>query len=113
LSLIPHAFSTALPIADLSKISIEHSEVGGIAQQLAWNGKYLAVTFKDTNSIAIFQTSIRKHQLNILPMCLVSGNGTEFPSYIVFQPSYKNHSAADSILTIAWSSGRIQFFPFV
>ena len=105
---------SALPIADLSKISIEHSDVGGIAQQLAWNGKYLAVTFKDTNSVAIFQTSIRRHQLNILPMCLVPGHhGTEFPSYIVFQPSYKNQAAAENILTIAWSSGRIQFFPFV
>lgn len=107
-------FPAALPIADLSKISIEHSEVGGIAQQLAWNGKYLAVTFVDTNAVAIFQTSIRKHQLNVLPMCLISGHhGTEFPTYILFQPFYKQQSSAENILTIAWSSGRIQFFPFV
>lgn len=33
----------ALPIADLSKISIENSEIGGITQQLAWNGRYLTI----------------------------------------------------------------------
>lgn len=102
----------ALPVADLSKISIDNCVIGGLAQQLAWNGRILAVTFKDTNSIAIFQTSIRKHQLSIVQLCLVSGHGIEFPSFITFQPSYQQ-GQADNILTIAWSSGRIQFFPFV
>ena len=100
----------ALPVADLSKISFDRNEIGGITQQLAWNGKYLAVSFKDTNSIAIFQTTIRNHQLSILPMCLICGLGVEFPSFITFQPDYKQ---AANILCIGWSSGRIQFFPFV
>lgn len=103
----------ALPVADLSKIGIERAEVGGIVQQLSWNGKYLAVSFKETNVIAIFQTTIRKHQLNIVPMCLISGVGVEFPSFIAFQPTYKQIKAAENNLTIGWSSGRIQFFPFV
>lgn len=103
----------ALPVADLSKIAIELTEVGGIVQQLAWNGKYLAVTFKETAAVAIFQTTIRKHQMNIVPMCLISGIGIEFPTYISFQPTYKQAQAADNNLTIGWSSGRIQFFPFV
>lgn len=100
----------ALPVADLSKISIGNSEVGGIAQQLAWNGYQLAITFKDTNAVAIFQTNIRQHSMNIIPLCLISGLGIEFPSFIIFQPSYKK---VENILTIGWSSGRIQFFPFV
>lgn len=106
----------ALPVADLSKISLEHSEVGGFAQQLAWNGKYLAITFKDTNSVAIFQTNIRKHDLNIVASCLISGNsGIEFPSVIAFQPTYKHNQTAsgNGFLTIGWSSGRIEFFPLV
>lgn len=103
----------SLPVADLSKISIDGIEIGGITQQLAWNGKYLAVTFKDTNAIAIFQTTIRKHQLSIVPMCLISGVGVEFPSFIAFQPTYKQAQSAENNLTIGWSSGRIQFFSFV
>lgn len=99
----------ALPVVDLNKITIDNKDIGGIAQQLAWNGEYLAITFKDTNAVAVFQTKIRKHQLNIVPLCLVSGLGIEFPSFIVFQPSYK---PSENILTIGWSSGRIQFFPF-
>lgn len=93
----------ALPVADLSN----NSEVGGETQQLAWNGKYLAITFKDTSAVAIFQTTIRTHQLSVVPCCLISGHGIEFPTFILFQPSHKNN-----VLTIGWSSGRIQFFPF-
>ena len=102
----------ALPVADLSKISIDNKEVGGATQQLAWNGKYLAITFRDTNAIAIFQTVVRKHQLNIVPMCFLSGSGTEFPTFIIFQPQYQD-DIKKSVLTIGWSSGRIQFFPLV
>jgi aladin len=103
----------ALPVADLAQVEIEYFESGGVAQQLAWNGKYLGVSFKNTNSIAVFQTTIRQHQLIVLPMFFICGLGTEFPSYITFQPSYKNPSNVDNVLTIAWSSGRIQFYPFV
>lgn len=103
----------ALPVADLSKITLDHMEAGGLAQQIAWNGKYLAISFKDTNSIAIFQTSLRQHQLHILPMFFIAGLAVEFPTFITFQPNYKKGSSIDNVLTIAWSSGRIQFFPFV
>lgn len=102
----------ALPVADLSKISIEHTEVGGDTQQLAWNGRYLAITFKDTSAVAIFQTTIRTHQLSVVPFCLVSGHGIEFPTFILFQPSHKSKQSGQNVLTIGWSSGRIQFFPF-
>lgn len=104
----------AIPIADLSKIKIEHSEIGGKAQQLVWNGRYLAISFKDTNSIAIFQTNIQKHALSIVPSSLISGIvTTEYPTFIQFQPNYKNMPNVNAIvLTIGWSSGRVQFFPF-
>lgn len=108
-----HQPQRALPVADLSKITLEHSEAGGLAQQIAWNGKYLAISFKDSNSIAVFQTSVRQHQIHILPMFFIAGCGIEFPTFITFQPSYKNSSSLDNVLTIAWSTGRIQFFPFV
>jgi aladin len=101
----------ALPVADLSKISLEHIEVGGNGQQIAWNGKYLAISFKDTNAIAVFQTSVQHHQMHILAMFFIAGIGFEFPNFITFQPNYK--AALENVLTIGWSSGRIQFFPFV
>lgn len=109
----------ALPVADLSKVTIEHNESGGggIAQQLAWNGKYLAISFKESNQIAVFQTTIRQHQLLVLPMFFICGLGAaEFPSFITFQPFYKANSSndlIDHVLTIGWSSGRVQFYPFV
>lgn len=99
---------TALPIADLSRVMVEDLETGGTAQQLAWNGKYLAISFKDTNSVAIFQTTIRKHQLNVMPIGLVSKLAFEFPTFISWQPNY----GENNVLTIAWSSGEIQFVPF-
>lgn len=102
----------ALPVADLSKIAVENSEVGGITQQLAWNGHYLAISFKNTNAIAIFQTVLRKHNLNLVPLCFISGIGNELPSFITFQPQYKQAQKTGNVLTIGWSSGRIQFAPF-
>lgn len=106
----------ALPLADLSKVAIEQNECGGCAQQIAWNGRFLAVSFKNTNTIAIFQTTILAHQLNILPMFFLCGQGAaEYPTFITFQPSYKNNcpNSIENVLTIGWSSGRVQFYPFV
>jgi aladin len=108
-----HETQRALPVADLSKVTLENSEAGGIAQQLAWNGKYLAISFKETNSVAIFQTSIRQHNLHVLPMFFISGIGIEFPTFITFQPAYSKPRSVENVLTIAWSTGRVQFFPFV
>jgi aladin len=104
----------ALPIADLTEVEIGSLESGGKAKQIAWDGKYVAISFKRTNSVAIFQTTIRQHHLHILPMFFVCGLGTEYPTFITFQPSYKNSPTnVDNVLTIAWSSGRIQFYPFM
>lgn len=103
----------ALPIADLSKLTISnHHDVGGQPQSLAWdpNGHFLAITFKDSPCIAIFSTYISKHNLSISPSCFLSGIGAEYPSFICFQS--KNRKNTQSVLTIGWSSGRIQYVPF-
>ncbi|XP_013112380.2 aladin [Stomoxys calcitrans] len=102
----------ALPIADLSKITVDNREVGGHPQCVAWdpNGHFLAITFKDTPCIAIFTTCIQKFNLSISPSCFLAGNGNEYPSYICFQSKHRKNS--DTVLTIGWSSGRIQYFPF-
>ncbi|KAJ6639090.1 Aladin [Pseudolycoriella hygida] len=104
----------ALPIADLSKIELSNqSDIGGQPQSLAWDskGQHLAISFKDCSSIALFLTSVNKNMINIAPDCFIVGIGTTFPSYICFQEPYKDSS--HSVLTIGWSSGVVQYFPFV
>ncbi|XP_037826248.1 aladin [Lucilia sericata] len=103
----------ALPVADLTKITVGQREVGGQPQSVAWdpNGLYLAITFKDSPCIAIFSTCIQKFNLSMSPSCFLTGIGNEYPSFICFQS--KNRKNSDSVLTIGWSSGRIQYFPFV
>nr|XP_016937078.1 aladin [Drosophila suzukii] len=104
-----------LPIADLNACSIDANRtlIGGPAQQLAWDphGNYLVVTFKSTNCIAVFRTFIQKFDLQISAAYYLSGEtATEHPSFICFQPLYKDNDR--SVLTIAWSSGRIQYYAF-
>uniref|UniRef100_A0A336KDM3 CSON008714 protein n=1 Tax=Culicoides sonorensis TaxID=179676 RepID=A0A336KDM3_CULSO len=100
----------AMPIADLSKTEIEGMEIGGRPQSLAMSpqGNLLAISFKDTNSIAVFSVSTRKFLLNVTPLGLISGLGIEFPSVICFEDTKEKNC-----LTIGWSSGRIQYFPFI
>ena len=103
----------ALPVADLTKTVVGQHEVGGQPQSVVWdpNGLYLAIIFKDSPCIAIFSTCIQKFNLNVSPSCFITGIGEESPSYICFQS--KNRKNSDSVLTIGWSSGRIQYFPFI
>ncbi|XP_034490489.1 aladin [Drosophila innubila] len=102
-----------LPVADLNAINLDGSNqtlIGGTAQQLAWDphGKYLVITFKSTNSIAIFRTYIQKFDLQISGGYYLSGETpSEYPSYVCFQPLNRENDR--SMLTIGWSSGRIQF----
>ncbi|XP_058812233.1 aladin-like [Topomyia yanbarensis] len=108
---------SALPVADLSKIIIDQVEVGGRPQALAWcpQSQYLAITFKDTSAIAIFNTAINRTELNITPSCFLTGIGIESASCICFQQNLGRRSSEKkkTVLTIGWSSGRIQYFPFV
>lgn len=103
----------AIPVANLTKITVGHTSVGGQAQSLAWDstGKHLAIIFKDSGTIAVFLTTINCHIMTIAPDCFLSGIGAEQPVYICFQPVYQRKPSTP-ILTIGWSSGRIQYFPF-
>lgn len=103
-----------LPVADLNAVKMDGNKqilIGGNAQQLAWDphGKYLVITFKSTNSIAIFRTHIQKYDLQISGGYYLNGeSSSEYPSYICFQPLCRDNDR--SVLTIGWSSGRVQFF---
>lgn len=103
-----------LPVADLNACSLDSSNqtfIGGTAQQLVWDphGKYVVITFKSTNSIAIFRTYIQKYDLQISGGYYLNGQSpSEYPSFISFQPLNKDNDR--SVLTIGWSTGRIQFY---
>lgn len=84
----------------------------GMPQALAWDptGVYLAVSFKDINSVIIYSTSIQKFRLNISSQCYISSPSTEdFPNFICFQ-SVNNLNNA-TILTVGWSNGRVSYYP--
>lgn len=93
-------------------MKIGHQEIGGLPKSIVWdpNGKFLAVIFKCTTSIAVFSTSINRNSLSISPNFYISAEDSdEYPSYICFRENYETHS--DTVLTIGWSTGRVQYFP--
>lgn len=106
----------AIPVANLKKITIDGATViGGHAQSIAWDstGKHLAISFKDCSTIALFLTTINHHHMmTIVADCFFGGIGAEQPMHICFQPIYRQRKQLSPVLTIGWSSGRIQYFPF-
>lgn len=102
----------SFPIADLSRVQVGRQEFGGQPKSICWDptGKYVAVMFCVSSSIAIFNTTIDRNLLSISPSCYVKSNASdESPSFICFQPIYEKNS--NIVLTIGWSSGRVQYFP--
>uniref|UniRef100_A0A1A9ZRI3 Aladin seven-bladed propeller domain-containing protein n=1 Tax=Glossina pallidipes TaxID=7398 RepID=A0A1A9ZRI3_GLOPL len=103
----------ASPLVDLRKIVVGERELGGKPQALAWDpkGLFLAITFQDTDCIAIFSTTIQKYDLTVSPSSFLTGVGKEYPTYICFQS--ENRKSPNTVLTVGWSSGRIQFVPLM
>ncbi|XP_021920486.1 aladin-like isoform X2 [Zootermopsis nevadensis] len=102
---------TALPIVDLTEVEVNEGErVGGVVVSLMWDtrGQHLAVMFKKTDLVAIFLTELHA-LLQVSPCCLVQGVSGEIPNCISFQQNFGDGAC----LTIAWSSGRVQYFPLV
>lgn len=108
---LDEASKTALPVVDLTEVEFNEGErVGGIVTSLAWDtrGQRLAVLFKKTDLVAIFSTEIRA-VLQVSPCCLVQGISGEIPNCISFQQNFEEGAC----LTIAWSSGHVQYFPLL
>lgn len=105
----------ALPVADLNNLDDSDTRDRTTPQirrpqALAWDGKYLAVSYKDASDITIFRASANYTNLSLSPFGTVTGTSPdEFPTQICFQLNkLRNHEA---MLTIGWSSGRIQYYP--
>ena len=71
------------------------------------SGERLAVTFQESNLIALFVTRIAPNGTSISPLGFVQGEANESPTCIEFANHFKN----GALLSIVWSSGRFQHFP--
>lgn len=94
------------------------NEIGGIPKSIVWNGFFLAISFKNTNSVVVYHTNVQKYDLTVTPAFFISGLGAEYPSCIAFQPEYESFKESKrSVLCIGWNlgshQGRIQYFPLM
>ncbi|CAH2092652.1 unnamed protein product [Euphydryas editha] len=99
-------------VLDLTKVELPTGDtVGGRILDMCWDptGRYLALLFKKSYIIAVFNTTQHMMQLNVTPCCYIRGVDNEVPSTFAFQQNFKDGAC----LTIAWSSGRIQYFPII
>ncbi|XP_053670363.1 aladin-like [Anopheles nili] len=110
------SYELACPLVDFDqKVTENGVTIGGKVQAIAWcpRDRFLAVTFKSTAAIALFFTNISGHKINIDPYCLIFGSGVEYPACLCYQENYKQEyeSDAQAVLTIGWSSGRVEYYP--
>lgn len=106
------ASKQSFPIADFKAIKCGQRIIGGLPKSIVWDptGRFVAVMFKSSASIAIFSTSINRNVLSISPNFNISGDDQdEYPSFICFKEIYEKHD--EIVLTIGWSTGRVQYFP--
>jgi len=103
----------AVPLMDLSKVCLESGETGGgLVQDIQWDptGHRLAITFKETSAVCLMRS--RPGQARLTPIGWVSGSAeeAEFPVTTQFQRKAPEYGA---LLTLVWSSGRVQHLPLV
>jgi len=104
----------AVPLLDVSKVCLPDDRLcGGIVQALAWDptGHRLAVAFRDTSLVCLLGSGRATTPAPLTPLGWVGGESEEErPSCLQFQTSTFHPGA---LLTIAWSSGRVQHLPLV
>jgi aladin len=100
----------AVPLFDLTKLDLEGTAVGGTVQCMETDpkGNHLAIFFKETNCIAVFNVA-KMPVLQLIPSSLIVGLAAEVPSTIAFQQNF----SCGACLSIGWSSGRLQHFPII
>ncbi len=86
-----------------------HISVGGIVSGMAWNktGERLVVSFAESAVIAVFSTIVTPANLSISPIGFIRGELDETPCCFAYADQFNR----GALLTIAWSSGRLQHLP--
>ncbi|XP_040563476.1 aladin [Lepeophtheirus salmonis] len=101
--------SAAVPIVELT---FDEEDFKGQVQSIKWDniGERLAVGFHNSDLIALFCSSNRPI-LSLSLIGLIRGEPEEYPIGMDFH--YRLKETDSTILTIGWSSGRIQHFPMI
>ena len=101
----------ALPVMEVGKVCLEGGEVGGgQVQDIQWDpsGHRLALIFRDSPLLALLRT--KPGQARLGPIGWVRGQAGETPVCCQFQQDSPDYGA---LLTVAWSSGRLQHLPLL
>ena len=102
----------AVPLMDLSRVELEGGGAGGgLVQDIVWDntGHRVAVTFRHTSAVCLLRT--KPGQARLSPIGWVVGSGPEeVPLCAQFQGAGAEWGA---VLTVVWSSGRVQHLPLV
>jgi len=105
----------AVPVMDLSMVTLSSSgeAAGGLVQDLQWEptGRRLAVSFRETAPLLLLRCRPGPLPGRLSPVGWIIGQqSTERPNCIQFQQA---GAAMGAILSIGWSSGRLQQLPLV
>ena len=95
---------------DLTKTIIdEEIIIGGEVQAMKWDpsGERLVVSFKESNLLALFCTRVSINNVSVSPLGFIQGLENEHASTFEFAKHFKG----GALLSIIWSSGRLQHFP--
>lgn len=101
----------AQPLYDVSKVDIDGVMVGGLVHSMEMDpkGKHLAVFYKDSNCVTLFNVIKQAGELQLSSSSLIVGLVDERPSCMNFQSNFQEGAC----LAIGWSSGRVQYYPII
>jgi len=124
-----HSSGAAVPVMDLTSVSFncedgEEISTGGLVQTMKWDptGERVVVSFKsqktetglddhityeDSGLLCVFSCNVTPSNIVLAPLGFIRGDIDEIP--ITFE--FAKHFKLGALLTIAWSSGRIQHLP--
>jgi len=103
----------AIPVIDLTAVSLANGETaGGLVQDLQWDptGQRVAVSFSHTSLLLILRSRPGPLPGRLSPVGWLVGRPGERPASLQFQTS---PVPVGAILSVAWSSGRLQHLPLV
>ena len=102
---------TALPVMELGKVCLDSGEVGGgLVQDIQWDpsGHRVALIFRETAMVALLRS--KPGQARLSPLGWLRGESGETPVCCQFQQDSPDYGA---LLSVAWSSGRLQHIPLL
>jgi aladin len=103
----------AIPVMDLAAVSLANGDTaGGLVQDIQWDptGQRVAISFRDTDFLLLLRARPGSLPGRLSPVGWVTGRSGERPTALQFQASPVSVGA---LLSVAWSSGRLQHVPFV